>query len=212
MLVSGFILKFAPGSTTRPVFTAGYDVEVTNLADKDIQFDVTAHVTRRNFGFAGSPYMGESTLASLEHLIPAVMSDNYWDWLPAGWQQNVHGHALHTVLVVPAHSSHRYRIIPSEWDDRSWWPEAGGHIELTVPMLRSPNPPYAWFKQSSTPVPVLLNPSTIEVSDLHASVEYSYSRTSPPLATGTAYNEVPVETSLRIPLADFLGDVEVPSE
>ena len=84
-----------------------------------------------------------------------------------------------------------------------------GHIEIAIPAVRSAEPPYDLFPQAEGPVPVLLNPSTVETWQVlgAAGGAFANSRTSPPLTTGQAHVEIPPDTDpevMRVSVRDFL--------
>ncbi|WP_326548452.1 hypothetical protein QGN32_10235 [Mycolicibacterium sp. ND9-15] len=208
MLVSGFQLSFSPsGSSQDPAYTSGYELEITNLSDKRIQFEVVARVTRYRFTAYAIPQSPAATLANFKRLIPGVLANDRHTWFEGGWRRSAGKYALHITIPLDPGASELFEIVPSLYE-RSWWPLVAGHIELTVPAVRSPDPPYTWVRQSDDPVPVLLNPSNVETwRPLGTGSGYSDSRTSPPLSTGQAYNEIQPDsdpTLLRVSLEAYL--------
>lgn len=192
MLASGFHLQFTPGSSQVPAYTSGYELELTNLSDKEIQFDVRARVTRCSFKL-GAPESPGRVLDHLEKLIPGVLRNDLMTWFDGGWSHNADGFALLTRMPVAPGTSELFTMILGMQQPPSWWPRVAGYVEVTVPALRSPDPPFPWIPQSSDPVPVLLNPSTVEqweVPTTGGDGAFANSRTSPPLASGRAYNEI----------------------
>jgi hypothetical protein len=215
MIVSNFYLRYAPGSNPNPVYTSGYELEVTNLSDKQIQFEVVAQVTRYGFRAYNPPETPATVLANLKELIPGVIKNDTYSWFTGGWSHDADGYALHITFPIAPHTSELFDITPSQFQSRYWFPRVAGHIELTVPAVRSDEPPYDWVPQATDPVPVLLNPSTVETWQVHTGVPggggaFGDSRTSPPLATGQAYNEITPDTRprlLRISVRDYLETV-----
>ncbi len=213
MLVSGFYLEWSSNSTVMPTYTSGYELEVTNLSDKKIQFEVVARVTRYSFNMFEPPQSTATILANFKELISGVNTNNLWTWFAGGWRHDADGYALHITIPVAPHTSELFKIVPGIDQSRSWWPRIAGHIELTVPAVRSAEPPYLWFRQAADPVPVLLNPSTVERWEMFnagGGRAFSHSRTSPPISTGQAYNEIPPDSApLRMPVSirDYLDQL-----
>ncbi len=210
MLVSGFSLDYAPGSTNNPAYTSGYELEITNLSDKKIQFEVVAKVTRYRFAVFTPPPSPAVILDNLKQLIPGVLSNDLWTWFVGGWSHDADGYALHITIPVAPGTSELFNITPSLFQTRYWFPQVAGHIELIVPTVRSAEPPYNWVPQATDPVPVLLNPSTVETWQVltpGGGGAFTDSRTSPPLRTGQAYNEIPPDTNprvMRVAIRDYL--------
>jgi hypothetical protein len=212
MLVSGFHLQFTPSySSQNPAYVSGYELEVTNLSDRKIQFEVVARVTRYSFTLFAQPQSPATTLANFKRLVYGVLGNDDWTWFAGGWRHDADGYAMHITIPVAPQASELFKIVPSLFESQSWSPRVAGHIELTVPAVRSAEPPYLWFKQAADPVPVLLNPSTVEQwLVLGAGGAFADSRTSPPLSTGQAYNEIPPDSDpLLIPVSirDYLDQL-----
>jgi hypothetical protein len=211
MIVSNFYLEYGSGFTVNPAYVSGYELEVTNLSDKLIQFEVVARVTRYSSQIFTPPESTATTLANLKELISGVKKNDRWNWFTGGWRHDADGFALHITIPIAPGTSELFDIIPSLYQSRSWWPRIAGHIELSVPVVRSAEPPYVWVPQATDPVPVLLNPSTVEIWEvLKAGGAFADSRTSPPLTTGKAHNEIPPDTHLkpiRISIRDYLATV-----
>ena len=197
MLVSGFHLEFAGAWDARnPAYTSGYELEITNLSGQHIDFEVVAKVTRYASGTIFSPPESPATkLANLKRLIPGVLKDDRWSWFDGGWRHDSGGYSLHITMPIDAGASQLFYMNPSIYEsNKSWWPRVAGHIELTIPAVRAAEPPYEWIPQADGPVPVLLNPSTVETWDVvtgAAGGAFSHSRTTPPLTTGQARVEIP---------------------
>jgi hypothetical protein len=216
MLVSGFEWEYAPGSTTNPTYASGYQLEISNLSDTDIQFEVVARVTRYGFGAFAPPANPATVLANLKQLIPGVRKNDLWTWFDGEWIHDADGFALYVTMPVVAGTSELFDVVPSLFQSQSWWPRVAGHVELTVPAVRSLEPPYTWGPQAAGPVPVLLNPSTVETWEVHTGVPggggaFSHSRTSPPMSNGQAYNEIPAQAHprpLRVSIRDHLAGLQ----
>ena len=79
---------------------------------------------------------------------------------------------------------------------------AAGYISLRVPVVRESKPPFGIVPQSEQPVRVLLTAFQEDshrgkvAQDQENDITYSYS--NPQLASGTAYNEIPPDTSLFV--------------
>ena len=213
MLVSGFHLEFAGAWDARnPAYTSGYELEITNLSGQHIDFEVVAKVTRYASGTIFSPPESPATkLANLKRLIPGVLKDDRWSWFDGGWRHDSGGYSLHITMPIDAGASQFFYMNPSIYEsNKSWWPRVAGHIELTIPAVRAAEPPYEWIPQADGPVPVLLNPSTVETWDVvtgAAGGAFSHSRTTPPLTTGQAHIEIPPDTDpsiVLISVRDFL--------
>ncbi len=89
---------------------------------------------------------------------------------------------------------------------------AGRHRSRSpFPSCVPPNRHTCGAHRSTDPVPVLLNPSTVEIWEVpKAGGAFADSRTSPPLTTGKAYNEIPPDTHLkpiRTSIRDYLATV-----
>jgi len=213
MLVSGFHLEFAGAWDARnPAYTSGYELEITNLSGQHIDFEVVAKVTRYASGTIFSPPESPATkLANLKRLIPGVLKDDRWSWFDGGWRHDSGGYSLHITMPIDAGASQFFYMNPSIYEsNKSWWPRVAGHIELTIPAVRAAEPPYEWIPQADGPVPVLVNPSTVETWDVvtgAAGGAFSNSRTTPPLTTGQARVEIPPDTDpsiVLISVRDFL--------
>jgi hypothetical protein len=208
MLVSGFNLEYS-GFTNdgqNPAYTSSYELEITNLSDQPIQFEVIARVTRYAFAAFAPPTSPATILANLKQLIPGVIKNDLWTWFDSSWFQDADGFVLYVTIPVAPKTSELCGFGPSLYQNKSWAPRVAGHIELNIPAIRSEEPPYYWGPQADGPIPVMLNPSTVETWQvLHAGGLFADSRTSPPLATGTAYNEIQPETHPRIffPVGDL---------
>ncbi len=206
MLVSGFHLEFAGAWDARnPAYTSGYELEITNLSGQHIDFEVVAKVTRYASGTIFSPPESPATkLANLKRLIPGVLKDDRWSWFDGGWRHDSGGYSLHITMPIDAGASQFFYMNPSIYEsNKSWWPRVAGHIELTIPAVRAAEPPYEWIPQADGPVPVLVNPSTVETWDVvtgAAGGAFSHSRTTPPLTTGQARVEIPPDTDPSIVL------------
>lgn len=213
MLVSGFHLEYAGASDPKnPARTSGYELEITNLSGQHIDFEVVAKVTRYASGTIFSPPESPATrFANLSRLVPGVMKDDRWSWFDGGWRQDADGYSLHITMPIDAGASQLFELDPSIYQsNKYWWPRVAGHIEITIPAVRSGEPPYEWIPQADSPVPVLLNPSTVEAWEVlgAAGGAFSHSRTSPPLNTGEARVEIQPETDptvLRVSIRDFLA-------
>jgi hypothetical protein len=211
MLVSGFALEYNgfTNGNQNPAYTSGYELEITNLSNHDIQFDVAARVTRYAFAAFAPPESPAAVLANLKELIPGVKKNDLWNWFVGGWDRDADGFVLRITMPIAAGTSELFYMIPFLYQSRSWSPRVAGHVELTVPAVRSTEPPYKWVPQSDGPVPVMLNPSTVESREVRkAGGLFSESRTSPPLTTGQAYNEIEAEKNprvMRVSVRDYLN-------
>jgi hypothetical protein len=209
MLVSGFQLEFGPGSATTPAYTSSYELELTNLSDTDIRFDVLARVTRFFFTI-GAPPSAAVTLANLKRLIGGVIKSDHQSWYDSGWYRDADGFVLQVTVPVAAGTSEIVEIAPSIYDNTTWWPQAAGHVEVVVPAIRLEKPPYNWVAQANGPVAVLVNPSTVErwlVKSPGGGGAFNDSRTSPPLASGQAYGTITPDSSpipIHLSVRDYL--------
>lgn len=197
MLVSGFHLEYTPGSNQVPAYTSGYQLEITNLSDKEIQFTVLARVTRYGFTVYGSPETPATILANLRELVRGVLKNDRVSWFEGDWIRVPDGYALQISIPVAAGSSELFEMMPSMFQSSGWWPRVTGHVELSIPAFRSTEPPYDWVPQTTGPVPVLLNPSTVEAWRMlgeGGGGDFTSSRCSPPLASGQAYSEITPDT------------------
>lgn len=193
MLVSGFNLEYAPGSSSTPAYTSGYELEISNLSNTDIQFDVYARVTRYSFRPIAPPDPPATVLGNLKELIRGVLRNDLWTWFDGGWFHDSNGFALVISMPIAAGTSELFDITPSLYQSRTWYPRIAGHIDLTIPAVRSLEPPYDWGPQADGPVPVLLNASTVErwqVPVTGGGGAFADSRTSPPLTGGKSQIEI----------------------
>jgi hypothetical protein len=201
MLVSGFTLAYSPaGSKGNPVHTSGYELELTNLSDNEIRFDVLARVTRYAFTI-GPPESQSRVLAHLKDLIPGVLQNDRMTWFDSEWVHGATGYVLRTTIPIAPHTSELFEMAPSLYQSEEWWPRVAGHVEVIIPALLTTEPPYEWIPQADGAVPVLLNPSTVEAWEVHTGGgggAFAYSRTSPPLSSGQAYQEIVPFTELEV--------------
>ena len=140
-----------------------------------------------------------------------MLKDDRWSWFDGGWRHDSGGYSLHITMPIDTGASQLFYMNPSIYEsNKSWWPRVAGHIEVTIPAVRAAEPPYEWIPQADGPVPVLLNPSTVETWDVvtgAAGGAFSNSRTTPPLTTGQSHIEIPPDTDpsiVLISVRDFL--------
>jgi hypothetical protein len=182
MLVSNFSLGFNDYYEFDTGWTAGYRLQITNLADTKIEFDVECRVTQYYFGGTGP---NESVPTSLNSM------------LRGDWRRDSRGYYQQQALTIGPNESEQYHLQPWIYEGRRWTPYVDGYVMLRVPVIRSNQPPYGLIPQTSTPVPVLLSAERVDEwikrqpppPDLLTRAQSSF-----PLASGKAYNEIPPET------------------
>ena len=106
MLVSSFdISSWSPGSINFRSTRSSYWLEVTNLSDEDILFEVAAHVTRYSSGLGGQPTAPAAKLAELKNVVSGSLSGDDWTWYDGGWSLEDNHPVLRLTVPVPANSS-----------------------------------------------------------------------------------------------------------
>ncbi len=204
MLVSSFdISSVNYGSSAMRATYSAYWLELTNLSDRTISFEVAAHVTRYSSYPYGQPTDPNVQLAELKNFVGGAVAGDYYTWYAGGWALESGHPVLRLTVPVPANSSQPVRLSAFSVNR---FPRAEGYVELTVPVIRSEKPPFNWIPQSDRPVPVLLYPAT-EESATQGGSAISSVRQPLPLVSGQPYNEIPPNTELRVrrfPIRDLL--------
>lgn len=200
MLVSNFTLGFTNLYEFDTGWTSAYELQVTNLAEIEITFDVEWRVTRHYFG--GVDSSKEPVTSSLETM------------LHGRWYKDLNGYWSQESIVIGPNESDKFTLGAWLYEGRKWTPYVDGYAVLRIPVVRSPQPPYGLVPQSKGAIPVLLNAVRTETwikrfeprpPDLVTASQSSF-----PLASGKALNEIPPETAYyRHPFAlrDYLNAV-----
>jgi hypothetical protein len=180
MLVSNFTLGFNSVATFEIGWTAGYSLQITNLAGTPIDFDIECRITNHYFGGTGP---GDSVASSLNSL------------LSREFHTDANGFYHQQTVRIDANRSKHYNLQPWIRQDRNWSPYVDGYVIMRVPVVRSERPPYGLVPQGKTPIPVLLSARRIDDwMERHGPDQANSSQSSFPLASGKAYNEIPPET------------------
>ncbi len=182
MLVSNFSLGFNDYYQFETGWTAGYSLQITNLADIEITFDVEWRITNHYFGGTGPNESVQSSLSSMLH---------------GQWHKDARGYYREESRSIASNRSEKLTLQPYIYQGRKWSPYVDGYAMLRVPVVRSSQSPYALVPQSKTPIPVLLSATRVDKwiqrysgpPDLVTSSQSSF-----PLASGKALNEIPPET------------------
>jgi hypothetical protein len=188
MLVSNFVLGYHHDFWPwEPTWTAGYTLQITNLAGKEIEFGVECWVTSLSFGADTSGYSDETLLTQ---------------FVGRHWYRDYGGHYYaYESTTIPANGSWSWQLAPFKSQSRQYT-HVRGYVSLRVPVVRSPRPPQKLAPQSAHPVPVLLSAWRQDGWDkLYGLPDVdilSRSQSALQLATGKAHNEIPPDTSLYV--------------
>jgi hypothetical protein len=183
MLGSNFSLGFnSPFSPGVDRWTSGYELQITNLDSIPIEFGIEARVTYHYFGGSHS---GESVIAML------------YQFLSRPFHTDADGLYCYDEWRIEPNRAVRWNLGPWAYQSRDWTPYVDGYVTLRVPVVAASGSPQGVVPQSTGPVPVLLSTRHQQQwrrqqpgSDLAISSE-----SNPQLAFGTAYNEIPPDTS-----------------
>jgi hypothetical protein len=196
MLVSNFSLGFTDYYQFETGWTAGYVLQITNLASQEIEFDVECRITHHYFGGTGP---GDSVASSLGSM------------LGGAWHSDANGYYQQQSLTIGANRSEQYHLQPWIYQGRKWTPYVDGYVVLRVPVVRARQAPYALVPQAKVPIPVLLSASRVDQWIKRGSPPpalVTSSQSSFPLASGKALNEITPETQPYrhpIKLREYLG-------
>jgi len=182
MLVSNFVLGFVDYYHFDTGWTSAYELQVTNLADVEINFDVEWRITSHYFGGANPKTSVTTHLAAM---------------LNGSWYRDSRGYYSHDTMLINANESYKFHIGPWIYEGRDWSPYVDGYAVLRVPVVRSSESPYGLIPQSKTAIPVLLSAIRTErwikrnppPPDLVTTSQSAF-----PLASGKAFNEITPET------------------
>lgn len=185
MLVSNFTLGFNNWYEFDTGWTSVYELQVTNLAEIEITFDVEWRVTSHYFG--GVDERKEPVTKSLETM------------LYGSWYKDLNGYYSQYSKSIGPNESYKFQLGTWLYQGREWTPYVDGYAVLRVPVVRSPQPPYGLVPQSKTAIPVLLNAirtqTWIKRFEPRPPNLVTSSQSSFPLASGKALNDIPPETA-----------------
>lgn len=190
MLVSNFALGYNYAfSASDRVWTASYELQITNLDTTPINFGVEARVTYSYFG-GSSGHESETALL--------------YQMLRRDFHKDADGYYCYDEMLIEPQSARKWNIGPWAFEGRRWTPYVDGYVTMRVPVTPGRGADDPDTPQSTKPVPVLLNCrrrdewwSSFESAPFQQQ-QVSESEGNPQLATGTAYNEIEPDTKRHV--------------
>jgi hypothetical protein len=184
MFVSNFTLGYNyPFDYEVDQWMKAYELQITNLAAAPIVFGIESRVTYYYFGGSSG---GESVTKMLNQFLG-------WDF-----SRDDNGYYTYNEYTIDANGSFTFHLYPGIYFQRDWTPYVDGYTTLRVPVVPGPKPSGPKVPQSTKPVPVLLRAGGLQQwyrAEEPGSHLVTSSESNPQLATGTAYNEIPPDTS-----------------
>jgi hypothetical protein len=184
MFVSNFTLGYNyPFDYGVDQWMKAYEMQITNLAAVAILFGIESRVTYYYFGGSSG---GESVTKMLNQFLG-------WDF-----SRDDNGYYTYNEYTIDANGSFTFNLYPGIYFQRDWTPYVDGYTTLRVPVVPGPKPSGPKVPQSTKPIPVLLRAGGLQQwyrDEEPGSHLVTSSESNPQLATGTAYNEIPPDTS-----------------
>jgi hypothetical protein len=159
-----------------------YELQITNLAAVPITFGIETRIT---YSDIGGSHGGESVAKMLNQFLQ-------WDF-----SRDDDGYYSYYEHEIDANGSFTYNLSPGI-DQRNWTPYVDGYTILRVPVVPGSKPSSPKVPQSTKPIPVLLRAGGLQQwyrAQEPGSSLVASSESNPQLGTGTAYNEIPPDTS-----------------